>query len=85
MCEILDGSNPVALGNSGDNPITSQAVIDIGVDQTTSVAVQLEGFSLVVVAYTNTNGNFIAIVSHCILSCFAAFSLFFSISTVSSY
>ena len=64
MCEIFDGITPAALGSSGDNAIPSASVINIGEDQTASVAVQLEGFSLVVVAYTNTNGNFIEIVSH---------------------
>ena len=67
MCTILRGSVAEALGNTEDAAISSQVVISLEADQTTSVAVQLEGFSLVVVAYSNTSGNYIAKVRQLLL------------------
>ena len=72
MCVIPDvNSLPFVIGDSND--ILATTVIDIGTDLavasrlstiTASVAVQLEGFSLIMVAYTSVSGqNSLAIVS----------------------
>ncbi len=71
MTDVCDVSHPLGISERlADNigPISSSQVISIGGDlgagrMLTSVAVQIEGFSLMVVAYTDTNVHSLGIVS----------------------
>ena len=82
MCSIFHNSAPAGIGDIGGPAISAQPLISLEGDlMRATVAVHLEGYSLVVIIYYyESNFHYIAIVSPATTYVFAAFVTFSSCS-----